>query len=103
MRFPLRGARAAMVNLSLLQHVESGLCERRPQWKPFVKVNGYPQAGNRPVVGNSSHRRIERVDDHARVVARIEHAVSGAPLPGKPRLDEGVGDPPCPKTAKFGR
>jgi hypothetical protein len=35
-----------MVNPSLLQQAEIGLCNDPPQWKPFVKVNGHPQAGN---------------------------------------------------------
>lgn len=34
-----------MVNPSLLQRAEIGLCNGPPQWKPFIKVNGHPQVG----------------------------------------------------------
>ncbi len=49
----------------------------------------------------SVRRRIERVDDQPRIVARVEHAVGCAPLAGEPRLDEGVGDAPGPHALQF--
>jgi hypothetical protein len=48
MRFPLAEPGEVMVNRSLLQQAEIGLCNGSLQWKPFVKVNGYPQIGNPP-------------------------------------------------------
>ncbi|GEM_PF-4184571 len=47
--------------------------------------------------------RIERVQDHAGVVARIQHAIGVTPLAGQPRFDEGIGDAPCPQPLQLRR
>ncbi|BCG94806.1 hypothetical protein MesoLj131a_36700 [Mesorhizobium sp. 131-2-1] len=46
MAFLLREARDGMVNQSLLAE-NSGPYGPQPQWKPFVKVNRYPQPATR--------------------------------------------------------
>lgn len=50
-----------MVNRTLLQHAEIGLCIGSPQRKPFVKVNGYPQIGNPP--RSMMPKSVKRVSD----------------------------------------
>src|SRR5690554_1080342 len=66
------------------------------QRKPMIKVNGLWKCPARSI------RRIERVDDQPRIVARVEHAVGTTPLAGEARLDEGVGDAPAAHAPQFG-